>query len=209
MFLYVCCRGAQNIHVVVQLNNCHCFHEFFQAGFRIELEWKHFRENFYVIFAKSKIFYLQNIYAKRKILKNFGANCCANLVPTPVLILSTLVHPLLPCSGGLAIRGKNVTFRPENWAELTTRGPVRIFYERRKHASIIQHVQKCRGTRDTIHEIFRVVSRFPCYISCYISENRFPLGECSIQYLLFYRIYIAYSIIEQKKPVLPKLHARK
>ena len=27
-----------------------------------------------------------------------------------------------------------------------------------------------------IHEIFRVFSRFPCYISCYIAENRFPLG---------------------------------
>ena len=28
----------------------------------------------------------------------------------------------------------------------------------------------------TLHEIFRVVSRFPPYISCYIAENRFPLG---------------------------------
>ena len=130
-------------------------------------------EHFYVIFAKSKIFYLQNIYAKRKILNNFGANCCANLVPTPVLILSTLVHPLLPCSGGLAIRGKNVTFRPENWAELTTRGPVRIFYERRKHASIIQHVQKCRGKRDTIHtrNIPRCVSFSPLHFVLYLGKS--------------------------------------
>ena len=28
------------------------------------------------------------------------------------------------------------------------------------------------------HEIFRVVSRFPRYISCYIAENRLPLGQC-------------------------------
>ena len=29
-----------------------------------------------------------------------------------------------------------------------------------------------------LHEIFRVVSRFPRYISCYIAENRLPLGQC-------------------------------
>ena len=28
-----------------------------------------------------------------------------------------------------------------------------------------------------LHEIFRVVSRFPRYISCYIAVNRFPLGQ--------------------------------
>ena len=32
----------------------------------------------------------------------------------------------------------------------------------------------------TVHEIFRVVLRFPCYISCYIAESRLPLGQCSI-----------------------------
>ena len=95
------------------------------------------------------------------------------VVPTLVLILSTLVHPLLPCSGGLAIRGKNVTFRPENWAELTTRGPVRIFYERRKHASIIQHVQKCRGKRDTIHtrNIPRCVSFSLLHFVLYLGKS--------------------------------------
>ena len=31
---------------------------------------------------------------------------------------------------------------------------------------------------EILHEIFRVVSRFPRYISCYISENRLPLGQC-------------------------------
>ena len=33
---------------------------------------------------------------------------------------------------------------------------------------------------EILHEIFRlvVVSRFPCYISCYISEYRLPLGQC-------------------------------
>ena len=29
-----------------------------------------------------------------------------------------------------------------------------------------------------LNEIFRVVSRFHCYISCYIAENRFFLGQC-------------------------------
>ena len=29
-----------------------------------------------------------------------------------------------------------------------------------------------------LHEIFRVVSRFPRYISCYIAENLFSLGQC-------------------------------
>ena len=28
-----------------------------------------------------------------------------------------------------------------------------------------------------LHEIFRVVSRFPLNISCYIAENRFPLWD--------------------------------
>ena len=36
-----------------------------------------------------------------------------------------------------------------------------------------------RGKRDTVlHKIFRVVFRFPRYISCYIAENRLPLGQC-------------------------------
>ena len=30
-----------------------------------------------------------------------------------------------------------------------------------------------------LHEIFRVVSRFPRFISCYIAENRFLLGQCA------------------------------
>ena len=30
-----------------------------------------------------------------------------------------------------------------------------------------------------LHEIFRIVSRFPRHISCYIAESRFPLGKCS------------------------------
>ena len=29
-----------------------------------------------------------------------------------------------------------------------------------------------------LHEILRVISRFPRYISRYIAENRFPLGQC-------------------------------
>ena len=31
---------------------------------------------------------------------------------------------------------------------------------------------------EILHEIFRVVSRFPRNISCYILENRLPLGQC-------------------------------
>ena len=33
---------------------------------------------------------------------------------------------------------------------------------------------------EILHEIFRVVSRFPCYISFYIVENRLPLEQCMI-----------------------------
>ena len=33
-----------------------------------------------------------------------------------------------------------------------------------------------------VHEIFRVVSRFPRYISCYIAENRFSLEQCAPDY---------------------------
>ena len=29
-----------------------------------------------------------------------------------------------------------------------------------------------------LHEIFRLVSRFPRYISCYIAERRLSLGQC-------------------------------
>ena len=32
-----------------------------------------------------------------------------------------------------------------------------------------------------LHEIFRVVSRFPRYISCYIAEQLLPLGQCTFQ----------------------------
>ena len=31
-----------------------------------------------------------------------------------------------------------------------------------------------------IHEIFRETSRFPRYISCYISETRLPFGQCTL-----------------------------
>ena len=45
---------------------------------------------------------------------------------------------------------------------------------------------KCRGN-EIVHEIFRVVSRFPRYISYYIPENRLPLGQCTprLVFLLF------------------------
>ena len=35
-----------------------------------------------------------------------------------------------------------------------------------------------------LNEIFRVVSRFPRYILCYVAENRFPLGQCSDRFAL-------------------------
>ena len=38
------------------------------------------------------------------------------------------------------------------------------------------------------HEIFRVESRIPHYISCYIAESRFPLGQC--RPLFFLAVYI-------------------
>ena len=31
-----------------------------------------------------------------------------------------------------------------------------------------------------LHKIFGVVSRLSCYISCYIAESRFPLGQCIV-----------------------------
>ena len=31
----------------------------------------------------------------------------------------------------------------------------------------------------TLHELFREVSRFSHYISCYIAENRLSLGQCN------------------------------
>ena len=34
-----------------------------------------------------------------------------------------------------------------------------------------------RGKHDTTLNISRIVSRFPRYISCYIADSRFPLGQ--------------------------------
>ena len=40
---------------------------------------------------------------------------------------------------------------------------------------------------EILHEIFHVVSRFPRYILCYISENGLPLGQCRrIGWIQFY-----------------------
>ena len=35
-----------------------------------------------------------------------------------------------------------------------------------------------KGENEILHEIFRIVSRFPHYISCFFAESRFPLGQC-------------------------------
>ena len=40
---------------------------------------------------------------------------------------------------------------------------------------------------EILHEIFRVVSPFPRYISCYISENRLPLGQCAVGWVNLYQ----------------------
>ena len=42
---------------------------------------------------------------------------------------------------------------------------------------ITQNVEE----NEILHEIFRLVSRFPRYISCFISESRLPLGQCIAQ----------------------------
>ena len=47
-----------------------------------------------------------------------------------------------------------------------------------KQSKFPRYNMKSRGKRDTTHEIFPVVSRFPRYISCYIAESRLPLGQC-------------------------------
>ena len=39
-----------------------------------------------------------------------------------------------------------------------------------------------------LNETFRVVSRVSHYISCYVAENQFPLGQCTITSLLICRI---------------------
>ena len=40
-----------------------------------------------------------------------------------------------------------------------------------------------------LHELFRVVSCFPHYISCYIAENGFPLGQCTL-YSIVHRLCV-------------------
>ena len=50
---------------------------------------------------------------------------------------------------------------------------------------------KCRGKRDiTVHELFRVVFRFPRYISCYIykKKNRLPLGQYRYRLFIFFNL---------------------
>ena len=48
---------------------------------------------------------------------------------------------------------------------------------------------RCSGKHDTtVHELFRVVSRFPRYISCYIVENQFPLEECGTELAYLFRM---------------------
>ena len=60
-----------------------------------------------------------------------------------------------------------------------------FFRRPREWLSTWAHCQNFRDTprnveeNEILHEIFRKVSRFPHYISCYISENRLPLGQCT------------------------------
>ena len=46
----------------------------------------------------------------------------------------------------------------------------------------ILYNMKCRGNK-ILHEIFRVVSHLPHYISCYIVESRLSLGQCTVLYV--------------------------
>ena len=42
-----------------------------------------------------------------------------------------------------------------------------------KQSKFPRYNMKCRGRHDTtVHEIFRIVSRFPCYFSCYITKKK-------------------------------------
>ena len=47
-----------------------------------------------------------------------------------------------------------------------------------KQSKFPRYNMKWSGKHYTTREIFRVVSRFLRYISCYIAENRFPFGQC-------------------------------
>ena len=46
------------------------------------------------------------------------------------------------------------------------------------HYKFPRHKMKCIEENQKLHEIFRAVSRFPRYTSCYIAESRLPLGQC-------------------------------
>ena len=46
-----------------------------------------------------------------------------------------------------------------------------------------------------LNEIFRVVLRFPRYISCYIAESRFPLGQCN----KFANHMVCFNTMQKKK----------
>ena len=55
----------------------------------------------------------------------------------------------------------------------------------------------CPKSYQNFREIFRVVSRLHRYISCYIAENRFPLGQCGT--LVQSRAGNENNILERKK----------
>ena len=57
----------------------------------------------------------------------------------------------------------------------------------KKLSKFSRYNMQCRGKRDTTeNEIFRIVSRFPRYISCSIAENWLPLGQCALASLRFF-----------------------
>ena len=47
-----------------------------------------------------------------------------------------------------------------------------------KSNSNFQYITRNIEESEILYEIFRVISRFPPYISCYISDNRLPLEQC-------------------------------
>ena len=50
---------------------------------------------------------------------------------------------------------------------------------------------------EILHEIFRVISRFPCYISCYIAKSRLPLRQRTVR-------HTDYQVIQKRVKTISK-----
>ena len=68
-----------------------------------------------------------------------------------------------------------------------------------KQSKFPRYNMKCRGRHDTtVHEIFRIVSRFPCYFSCYITKKKtkFPHIVRSVHFSLLEFPHFAKSALQ-------------